>query len=181
MPQLVQMLTGYESIFSRAGLSFVTNPLFVGAAVAIGWMAIDPFIQAVYGVMYFRRASLESGEDLRAALRRLRRSAVAVAALLCVLAGGATRALAAAAVMPEPLRKSIEQTMQGHEYDWRLPEAAAAKKQPSWLLHMVDQIFHGFAWLINLIGRAIGALFRWIFEKLSMPGQEPGAAPAHAV
>ena len=120
LPQLVRMLTGYESIFARAGLSLVTNPLFAMTAFAVGWMAIDPFIQAVYCVMYFRRESLETGEDLRAALRGLRRIALAAAALLCVFAG-ATRVLAAGAVSPEPLRKSIEQTMQGHEYDWRLP------------------------------------------------------------
>ena len=65
LPQLVRMLTGYESIFSRAGLSFLNNPLFAMASAAVGWLAIDPFIQAVYCVMYFRRESLETGEDLR--------------------------------------------------------------------------------------------------------------------
>ena len=88
LPQLVRMLTGYESTFSRAGLSFVSNPLFAMAALTIGWMAIDPFLQAVYCVMYFRRESLESGEDLRAGLRGLRKAALAAAVLLSVFAGG---------------------------------------------------------------------------------------------
>ena len=184
LPQLVRMLTGYESIFARAGLSFVSNPLFAMASVAIGWLAIDPFIQAVYCVMYFRRESLESGEDLRAALRSLRRAprsaVIAAAALLCVLTGSISRALAAAAITPEELRKSIDQSMQGHEYDWRLPPETVAQTKSSWLLNMVDQLFRGFAWLLKQIGGAIERLIRWIFES-STSGTEAGAAPAHAL
>jgi len=170
LPQLVRMLTGYESAFSRAGISFMNNPLFVMAALSVGWMAIDPFIQAVYCVMYFRRESLETGEDLRAGLRGLR-----LAALLSMFA------CCAAAVEPEPLRQSLNQTMQGHEYDWRLPPETAAQNKPSWLLDMVERMFHGLMWFTNQVTRAIGNLFRWIFDKFSMPGADPGAAPAHAL
>jgi Domain of unknown function (DUF4129) len=175
LPQLVRMLTGYESTFSRAGISFVDNPLFIMAAVAVGWMAIDPFIQAVYCVMYFRRESLASGEDLRAGLRGLRSAALAAAALLCVFAGGAM------AVEPDPLRQSIERTMQAHEYDWRLPPETAARNKPSWLVNMVDRMFHGLMWFTQHAVKAIGNLLRWIFDKLSMQGGDSGAAPTHAL
>jgi hypothetical protein len=175
LPQLVRMLTGYESTFSRAGMSFVDNRLFLMAALVVGWMAIDPFIQAVYCVMYFHRESLESGEDLRAALRSLRSASVAAAALLCVFAGSAL------AVEPQPLRQSIERTMQGHDYDWRLPPETAAQSKPSWLLDTVDRMFQGLMWFTNQVGSAIGNLIRWIFDKLSMPGSSSGAAPAHAL
>jgi hypothetical protein len=184
LPQLVRMLTGYESTFSRAGLSFVNNPLFIMAALVVGWMAIDPFIQAVYCVMYFRRESLESGEDLRAGLRSLLRrslpgsqsATLAAAALLCIFAGQAW-----AAVEPQPLRQSIDQTMQGHEYDWRLPPETAAQNKPSWLLDMVDRMFHGLMWFTDHVATAIGNVLKWIFDKLSMPGGDQGAAPAHAL
>jgi hypothetical protein len=180
LPQLVRMLTGYESTFSRAGSSFVNNPLFIMAALVVGWMAIDPFIQAVYCVMYFRRESLESGEDLRAGLRSLSRrsrgAALTAAALLFVFAGHAW-----AAVETEPLRQSIDQTMQGHEYDWRLPPETAAQNKPSWLLDMVDRMFHGLMWFTEHVGAAIGNLLKWIFDKVSMPGADQGAAPAHAL
>jgi hypothetical protein len=171
LPQLVRMLTGYESTFSRAGISFMNNPLFIMAALVVGWMAIDPFIQAVYCVMYFRRESLESGEDLRAGLRGLR-----LAALLFLIA-----CCAAAAVEPEPLRQSIDRTMQAHEYDWRLPPETAAQNKPSWLLDMVDRMFHGLMWFTEHAGAAIGNLVKWIFDKLSIPGGDQGAAPAHAL
>jgi hypothetical protein len=178
LPQLVRMLTGYESVFSRGGLSFVTNPLFAMTAVAVGWMLVDPYIQAVYCVMFFRRESLESGEDLRAALRGLRRAAApAAAALLCLFAGAAR---AADVVAPEPLRQSIQQTMQAHEYDWRLPAETAGQSKESWLVNMVDQAFHGLAWTLERAGKAIGNLLRWIFGKMTFEDQA-GTAPAHAL
>jgi hypothetical protein len=180
LPILVRMLTGYESIFSRAGLSYVENPLFAMAAVAVGWMAVDPYIQAVYCVMYFRCESLRSGEDLRAALRGLRLAAPAAAALLCVFAGITRAARAADAVAPEPLRQSIQQTMQGHEYDWRLPSETAAQSKPSWLVGMVDRVFHGLAWALQHAGNALTNLLRWLFGKLTIKDM-PGAAPAHAL
>jgi len=177
LPQLARMLTGYESVFSRGGLSYVENPLFAMTAVVVGWMALDPYIQAVYCVMYFRRESLQSGEDLRAALRGLRLAAPAAAALSCVFAGFAR---AADAVAPEPLRQSIQQTMQGHEYDWRLPAETAAQSKPSWLVSMVDRAFHGLAWAMQQAGHALTNLLRWIFGKLTIE-DAPGAAPAHAL
>ena len=71
--------------------------------------------------------------------------------------------------------------MQGHEYDWRLPPETAAQNKPSWLVDMVDRMFHGLMWFTERAGKAIGNLVRWIFDKLSMPGADPGAAPAHAL
>jgi hypothetical protein len=180
LPQLVRVLTGYESVFSRGGMSYVENPLFAMTAVAVGWMAVDPYIQAVYCVMYFRRESLESGEDLRAALRWLRLAAPVAAAPLCVFAGFTCAARAADAVAQEPLRQSIRQTMQAHEYDWRLPAETAAQSKPSWLVSIVDRAFHGFAWAMQQAARALTNLLRWIFGKLTIQ-ETPGAAPAHAL
>jgi hypothetical protein len=131
--------------------------------------------------MYFRRESLRSGEDLRAALRGLRLAAPAAAALLCVFAGFSRAARAADAVAPEPLRQSIQQTLQeGHEYDWRLPAETAAQGKPSWIVSMVDRAFHGLAWAMQHAGNALTNLLRWIFGKLTIK-DAPGAAPAQAL
>ena len=71
LPQLVRILAGYESVFSRGGTYFVRSSLFWLATLAVAWIAFDPFIQAVYCIRYFKLESRETGEDLRAALRRL--------------------------------------------------------------------------------------------------------------
>ena len=74
LPQLVRMLTGYESSFSRSGVHFMQNPLFPATALVVTWLAFDPFVQAVYCVLCFRAESKETGEDLLAALARVRRT-----------------------------------------------------------------------------------------------------------
>jgi hypothetical protein len=71
LPQLVRILSGYESAFSRSGRHFVESPLFFLLVLAVSWIVFDPMVQAVYCVRCFRGESLETGEDLRLALRRL--------------------------------------------------------------------------------------------------------------
>ncbi len=71
LPQLVRMLTGYESSFSRSGRYFVESPLFFLLVLAASWIVFDPVVQAVYCVRCFQGESVETGENLRVALRRL--------------------------------------------------------------------------------------------------------------
>jgi len=84
LPQLIRMLTGHESTISRSGIYFMANPTFWICALAISWMAFDPFVQAAHGVRCFQAESAGTGEDVKAGLRRLamRTAAVLVAALL---------------------------------------------------------------------------------------------------
>jgi hypothetical protein len=66
LPQLVKMLTGIESAFTRSGPNFFLNRLFLLFAVLAAWLVFDPFVQAVYCVRCFRAESADTGEDLRA-------------------------------------------------------------------------------------------------------------------
>jgi len=71
LPQLMRILTGYESAYSRSGWYFLVNGTFWVTAFTLSWMAIDPLVQALYCVRCFRGVSLETGEDLRSALARV--------------------------------------------------------------------------------------------------------------
>ncbi|HEY1338149.1 MAG TPA: hypothetical protein VGF59_11600, partial [Bryobacteraceae bacterium] len=89
LPQLVRMLTGYESTFSRLGPGFFENRLFFLCVLSASWLLFDPFVQAVYCLRAFQQQSVETGEDLRAGLRRIRRAVAknvaAAAVLLCAI------------------------------------------------------------------------------------------------
>ena len=71
LPQMVRMLSGYESAFSRSGRYYVESPLFVLLVWAASWIVFDPVVQAAYCVRCFRGESVETGEDLRVGLRRV--------------------------------------------------------------------------------------------------------------
>ena len=165
LPQLVRMLTGYESAFSRSGIYFAFNPLFFLLVIAVSWIAFDPFVQAVYCVRCFRGESLETGEDLRAGLRRIRSGVPAVVAALLFVAMAAH---SLAAVPPGELEKSVQQTMQSREYDWRLPPAASSPAQISWPVRLVDHMVAGIKAVSVAIGDAVQRFLHWISGNRQM-------------
>ena len=175
LPQVVRMLTGYESAFSRSGTYFAFNPLFFLLVIAVSWIAFDPFVQAVYCVRCFRGESLETGEDLRAGLRRIHAGRQVVAAVLVFLAMAAH---SWAAVPPGELEKSVQQTMQSHEYDWRLPPAASSPGKSSWLVRLADHMVAGMKAVSDAVGHAIRRFFRWLSGNRREPAPELGAPPA---
>ena len=170
LPQLVRMLTGYESEFSRSGPYFIFMPLFLWATLAISWMAFDPFTQAVYCVRCFQGESVATGEDIRAGLRAL---AAALAVLLVLLPLHAF-----AAVSPRELEQSVRQAMQSSEYDWRLPvPAAAAPREVPWLVRVTDRLIDGIQAVFRAIGRAIDRLFDWLRDLFGLRSAPTGALP----
>ena len=174
LPQMVRMLTGYESSFSRSGAYFVENPLFAMLVLAVSWIAFDPFVQAVYCVRAFRGESMETGEDLRAGLRALRAGvpSAALALVLLVMAWPAR-----AAVSPAELERSVHQAMQAHEYDWRIPPAPSAMSKTPGLVRLADRMIAGLKELSSAASGALRRFLRWLFGG-QFPQLQPGAPPS---
>jgi hypothetical protein len=168
------MLTGYESVLSRGETLYVSNSLFWLAAVALAWMAFDPFTQAVYCLRAFQLESRGTGEDLRAALRAL------VTAAFIVLV--ATPALPAQ-VTPANLDQSIRRTLQSPEYDWRLaPSTAKRPGNVPWLVTVTDRLADAVQQGLRSIGKAVIRLIDWLRQKFSSPSKiETGSPPGLAL
>src|SRR5262249_53086960 len=136
LPQLVHMLTGVESAFSRSGVHLVESGIFWLLTGAVTWLAFDPFVQAMYCIMCFRAESSETGEDVRAGLRRIRAAGKVAAALMLVAI-----ALPLRAQVDKPeLHGAIEHAMQAHEYDWRLPPEVQPPASNSWFISFTDRM-----------------------------------------
>jgi len=173
LPQLVRILTGYESVFSRGMRYYVDNSLFWLAGMALAWMVFDPFTQAVYCLRSFHLESRETGEDLRAALRMV------VTAALIVLA--VAQALPAQ-VTPANLDQSIRRTLQSHEYDWRLAPVTKRPGNVSWLVTVTDRLADNVQQGFRAVGDAIGRLLDWLREKLpNASGRDTAAPPGAAL
>jgi len=176
LPPLVRTLTGYESVFSRGGMYFVTNSMFAAVVVALTWLAFDPYVQAVFTIRGFRAESLDTGEDLRVGLRRLR----AAAALLLIITAIAPQARAA--ISATDLRSASRAAMEQHEYDWRLPPPAASLAAKPWIVDFTDRVIAGIRSALDFIGRQIDRFFQWLKDRLSInvaPGE--GVPPALAM
>lgn len=103
LPQLLRSLFGIETNFTLAGSS-VLNTTFLAAVVAITFLIIDPLAKTCYMLRCFYGASVQSGEDLLASLRSLRRQrqrqAAGLLVLLLFLLPVEVRAAAAASNLP---------------------------------------------------------------------------------
>lgn len=176
-PQLVRILTGYESTFSRSGAYFVTSPMCIGLSLAVAWVIFDPFIQAVYCIRCYQAESLETGEDIRAGIRSLRLRAPAAAAVIAlVLAAFAPHAHAN--IAPADLQKASAAAMQSPEYDWRLPPPSKdGPRSVPWIVSFFNRLADSTKSIRHAIGRAIDAFFQWLGNQFGGSEPQPGALP----
>ena len=163
LPQLVHILTGYDSQFSRSGGYYIFTPLFLWSTLAISWMLFDPFIQAVYCLRAFYGESASTGEDIRARLRAL---TAAAAVLLFFLPFHAR-----AQVAPPQLKQSIEHAMQSSEYDWRLPAPKAENLGVPWIVRWTEDVLNALKSIFQAIGNGLQKFFDWLRKLLESSGE----------
>jgi hypothetical protein len=116
---------------------------------------------------------MRTGDDLKAELRAVKRSAAAIAGavLLCVaLLSGASSAQAAgrnASVAPADLDRSIEQVIKKREYSWRLPrERRFEEKKKGPVAAFIQGVVETVKKWFRPVGEWISKAVRWIFENV---------------
>lgn len=177
LPQLIRMLTGLESAFTRSGPNFFLNRLFLLFVLAATWLLFDPFVQAVHCLRCFRAESVETGEDLRAGLRRIR--SAAAAAVLVLIAMAPSIARASDSVAPGDLERAVRQQMQSPEYNWRIPPPESAASKTPWIITATDRAIKAVRAALKWAGNMIDRLLRSIFGRLDLsPMPVGGQAPA---
>ena len=170
LPQLVRILTGYESSFTRAGFRILADPSFYIVASLTTWLAFEPLVQTVYTVAAFHAESKRTGEDLRALFRALLRSG-GIAALILVLCAPVMKARPA--LDASQLDRSVRQTLASPQYGWNVQRRETPLKEP-WLVRFTDSIGARLSGVKAAIGRGIDRLTDW-FRKMF----ETQAAPDH--
>jgi hypothetical protein len=194
LPQLVRMLTGYESEFARSGVNFALNWTFFAAAAGITWLCVDPLTQAFYVLRCFLGEAIGTGADLKAELRGLSRAA-AVVLLLLMIAGGPLRGArfsvpAGAGPLPDgrgsvgvaALDRSIDEVLAERQYRWRLARTAPEGRPfASGLVRFTEQVVEYVRRAMRFIGKWLGRLFRWLRELFGTPqpaDERSGPAPS---
>jgi hypothetical protein len=172
-PQLLKMLLGIETGFTRAGYWMIWNTTFLAATVTLTWLALDPLVKAVYVLRYFHSTARKDGADLLAELSRVRASSKVVTLALILLATfaagplrGAEKPASQANVSSTQLDESIKRTLQHDKYAWRLPRQTIADEQEGVTKSWLRALFEGLGETIKNWMRAtrdlIGDIFRWI-------------------
>lgn len=189
LPNLVKMLFGSESVFTRSSMSLL-NTTFFAAMFGLTYLCVDPLLKAVYALRCFYGQSLESGADLKADLKQFTlplRHLAALLLVLCTLAGavhasGAQQELAAppapvsqsvTSISPSELDQAIRGVAQKSKYTWRMPRErlAGAENSRQGLLErfferaqdMLRQWLRGF-------GEWLGRWLRKLFSRQASLG-----------
>ena len=183
LPYFAKSLLGIESVITRSPWAALNTTALAGA-VALAWLCLDPFIKAVYVLRCFQGESLQTGQDLRAELKRLAapaRAAAGVAALVVLLLAAAPAAAAEPAtapnskpaaqnsVPPHELDRSIDDVIQKREYSWRLPRESAAAKDPGQsqgaVAKFIKSFFKSLEGGVKAIGRTIKDFIDWMSKQ----------------
>ncbi len=133
LPGLLKTLFGVESIFTQSTLAMM-NSTFFAAMIVLTYLTMDPLVKTVYALRCFYGESLQSGEDLKADLKRfaipLRRLASVVLIAILLAAGRIGAApQPAPPVSAEELNHRIDEVIHGRKYAWRLPRQPIAETE----------------------------------------------------
>lgn len=181
-PQLIRILTGYESTYSRSGTYFLSNSMFVMLVFCSTWILFDPFAQTVYCLRCYQAEARETGEDVRAGIRRLRDSLRApVAAVLTLLALIAMAPTCRADVPAATLQKAAETAARAAEYDWRLPPPPGPLRNTPWIVSVTDRILASIRSFTDAFGRLLDRFFSWLSDKLGSGPEQNGKLPVRGM
>jgi hypothetical protein len=171
-PQLLKMIFGIETEFSRSPLSLLNTTVFATIA-AFTYLTFDPVRKALFVLRCFYGGSLKSGRDLRVQLQQIRARAARplfALLLLCFVLVGAPHspAVRAAEVSPPPaattqLDHSIDRVLQRREFTWRLPREKTRETERSFMGRFIEDFF-------NAIQSRLAMAWRWALRMIDKLG-----------
>lgn len=204
LPQLVKMLLGVESVFTRSGLSLL-NTTFFAVMSGLAYLCVDPILKAAYTLRCFYGDSLRSGEDLKADLRRFQLAAPVLACLLLTLAPLHSGLAANSAVVPPPatgnlppqqaapapnppaanlsptaFEAAIQDVLQQQKYAWRMPreQVGASEGTKRGLLgRFLERAWTSFFRCLNKVA---GWLDRWLRKLFPPESGATGGSSGHS-
>jgi hypothetical protein len=187
LPELVKILFGIETVFSRGGTAML-NTTFFTAMAGLTFLCVDPILKAIYVLRVFQGDSVRSGEDLRTALKPFAASAQRPAAwLIIALSLASVMPLRAEVATPSPraietippqeLDSAINEVIQQRKYTWRLPREKMTDS-PEVEPGLIAGFFQSAGKMIRDAARAtaewIGRVLRRLFG--SPRGMTPGGS-----
>jgi hypothetical protein len=174
---MLKTFFGIETAFTRNPWALLNSTTFA-ATLAGTYLCFDPIRKALFVLRCFHGASLQTGEDLRVELKRLRQRGTTAATALLLLfisLGGPLSAVRAAESAPSrvesaELNESLDRVLQRREYAWRLPRQAAeqADEKKGWLTIFFEELWKNLVRTAKKIAKWIWDAYEWlrkVFER----------------
>jgi hypothetical protein len=188
LPHVFKMLSGTESMFTKAGWSMLLNTTYLAVSCGVTYLLVDPLVKAVYTMRCFYGESVLTGEDLKVELARFRHPSKTVAALavfFCVMgtalhsypAGSPEAAVSVnderygdRSISPARLDHSIREIITKREFSWRMPRDTITGEEDVGLFSsFVKGITETVQSWLTPVWKWIRKALEWIINRLS-PG-----------
>ncbi len=165
LPQLLKLLFGLETVFSRGGTALL-NTTFFAAMLALTYLCVDPLLKTYYILRCFYGDAIQSGADLRAELRLFSAKVARLAALLlialalvqpAITRGAETAPVEPTAVSPDDLNRAIDDTIQQRKYTWRIPRERVPDEPAR--VGVLSQFLESIA---EMLRDALKSVFDWL-------------------
>ncbi len=181
-PSLLKRFVGIDTLFTLSGVWGLFNTTFLAVSVALAHACLDPLLKTLYTLRCFYGRSLRTGEDLRARLAGLRRTAAGVVLLALLLAGTNVQRVdaadgraweaagreTAAGIQSEELDAAIRGVLAQPRYTWRLPRGQAVvveETQHGWFASFFDWLKEAVRSIMQPIARWLERLWEYLWER----------------
>jgi hypothetical protein len=176
LPYLLKTLFGIDTAFTQAGAKSVLNTTYLACSFALTYVFVDPLIKAVFALRCFYGQSLQTGDDLKSDLARIRATASTALPMLAalvffslaspVLAVSPTESdTPTAAVSPADLNHSIDEVLQRPEFAWRMPREAEKEsdsERTTWYARVIRAVVDTLKDVMKYCIKSLGELLKWI-------------------
>ena len=173
-PYLLKMFVGIESQFTLAGnmsVALFFNSTIWSIVFAISWLILDPFCRILFTLRVFYGESSDRGWDIIASLNRIRSGTTKGLVIFLLLTSPllltaensltSTKPESTAKVSHKQIDKSISETRQNLEFQWRTPKKQIGNTQESWIWKYLSRA-------LEYCGEKLGKVidyFRDLFKK----------------
>jgi Cytochrome c biogenesis factor len=170
IPSLIKMLFGIETVFTQSPYALLNTTFFM-AMLGVCYLCVDPILKVVFVLRCFYGESLQSGEDLKAELKRFGTTTQKLAAGVLVLFSVCIHAPAQESqVAPSPspsierspgippveLDQRISEVISERKYAWRVPkEEVVRESEPG----VIAKFFQKIA---DMIRDAVRSTLEWL-------------------
>jgi hypothetical protein len=185
LPELLKTLFGIETAFTQAGTASVFNTTYLACSFALAYVFIDPLTKAAYTLRCFYSQSLQTGEDLKSDLKRVRAAMSLAAALALLFAAGKmsaapqTQNSSTPSVSSTDLNHSIDDVLQRPEFAWRMPREEAKdddSSQKTWYGRALTAAVNMMRDAAKYCLKSIGESVKWIFDQLKKLWPSPSSS-----
>ncbi len=171
IPYMLKSFLGIETMFTMSG-RWVLNTTFLATALSMTYLCMDPLIKATYTLRCFYGASIRTGEDIKAEMKRFIPYGKALTAILLVFSAllffpvnekhahalSPEYLIQNGEVSPEELNRSIEKTMERREFAWRMPREKPIKTETD----HAGPIAKAIEWLVNFFKDIAHTIAKWV-------------------